>query len=305
MSNFESLIARMDSKLDSKYSAFLEKQLEHVKAETYDIMYPTLKARSFIPVSHKIPNAAASHSYRSWDEYGQAQVIANYGDDFPRVNVGSREFSGTIKSIGASYSYSIEDLRRSAFTGAQLDSRLARAARNAIEFELDRLAATGSAECKLYGLLNNPYIPKDTVKEPWFVGEKAKDPKKIMDDLHQVVSKIVSETRELHVPDTILLPTKHYAHIAQTPVSERNDTTILKNFLLNSPYIKGIDSWHRLENSAVVYRRSPEILQLEIPQEFEQFPAQPRNMEFVINCHAKFAGVTIYYPKAVRYVAGV
>ena len=42
-----------------------------------------------------------------------------------------------------------------------------------------------------------------------------------------------------------------------------------------------------------------------VPMMFEQFPPQPRNMEFVINCHAKFAGVSIYYPKAVCYLDGV
>lgn len=311
MNDFSLQVQRLDQRLDSKYAAFLERQLEFVKAQTYDVQYPALKARLFIPVSTQIPSGAASHLYRSWNEYGRARVISNYGDDFPRVGTGVKEFSGTIKSIGASYSYSVEDLRRSAFAGAQLDTRLARAARNAIEFELDELAAFGHQESNLLGFLNNPFVSVEKSKN-WF-GAQARTPRQIMDDLAEVVTKMVENTQEIHAPDSILLPTKHFAYISQTPVSDKSDVTILKSFLANNPYIKGIDSWSKLGNAdaegkgarAVIYKRSPEILQLEIPQEFEQFPPQPRNMEFVINCHAKFAGVTIYYPKAVAYVDGV
>jgi hypothetical protein len=313
VSPFLQMVQRLDTRLDAKYGAFLEKQLEYVKAQTYDIHYPTLKARRFIPVNNQIPNGAASHVYRSWDEYGQARLISNYGDDFPKVGVGVKEFAGTIKSIGASYSYSIEDLRRSAFSGAQLDSRLARVARNAIEFELDRLAAFGHKEARLQGFLNNPHVPIRKAKTPWVEGSSTLESRKILEELASLITQMVDETKELHAPDTLLVPTKHYAFLAQTPVSDKSETTILKSFLANNPYIKGIDSWHRLDHAAsdgkgariVAYKRTPEILQLEIPQEFEQFPAQPRNMEFVINCHAKFAGVTIYYPKAVTYLDGV
>lgn len=307
-----SALKRFDAALDGRHAAFLEKQLEYVKAQTYDIQYSSLKARLFIPVNNEIPNGAASHVYQSWDEYGRADIISSYGDDFKRVGVGVKEFIGAIKSIGASYAYSIEDLRRSAFAGTNLDTRLAQAARNAIEFELDHLAAFGHKESKLNGFLTNPNIPVKKASAPWF-GAAVKEPRKILEDLTTLVGDIVDRTEELHAPDTLLLPTKHYAHIAQTPISSVTETTILKSFLANSPYIKGIDSWKKLDSAdeagkgprIVAYKRAPDVLQLEIPQEFEQFPPQPRNMEFVINCHAKFAGVSVYYPLAIAFLDGV
>ncbi|MEI6791270.1 MAG: major capsid family protein, partial [Myxococcaceae bacterium] len=249
-----------------------------------------------------IPNGAASFTYQSWDEFGRAELISSYGDDFKRVGVGVKEFVGSIKSVGASYAYSIEDLRRSAFSGANLDSRLARAARNAIEFELDHLAAFGHKESQLTGFINNPFVPVKKASA-WF-GQQPKDARKIMEDLASLVGDIVDRTEEVHAPDTILMPTKHYAYLAQTPVNPNSETTILKSFLANNPYIKGIDSWKKLDENGriVAYRRAPEICELQIPQEFEQFPPQARNMEFVINCHAKFAGVSIYYPLAVAYL---
>src|SRR3989338_9177697 len=243
-----SLINRLDAGLDARQVAFLEKQLEYIKSQTYDIQYPALKARLFVPVSNDIPNGAASFSYQSWDEFGRAELISNYGDDFKRVGVGVKEFVGSIKSVGASYAYSIEDLRRSAFSGANLDSRLARAARNAIEFELDHLAAFGHKDSQLLGFLNNPNVPPKKTAA-WF-GASPKDTRKILEDLAGMVSDIIDRTEEVHAPDTILMPTKHYAYLAQTPVSTTSETTILKSFLANNPYIKGIDSWKKLDTDS-------------------------------------------------------
>ncbi|MEI6806684.1 MAG: major capsid family protein, partial [Myxococcaceae bacterium] len=211
------MINRLDASLDGRQVAFLENQLEHIKSQTYDIQYPALKARLFIPVSNDIPNGAASFTYQSWDEFGRAELISSYGDDFKRVGVGVKEFVGSIKSVGASYAYSIEDLRRSAFSGANLDSRLARAARNAIEFELDHLAAFGHKDSQLFGFLSNPNVPAKKTTA-WF-GQQPKDTRKILDDLAGMVSDIIDRTEEVHAPDTILMPTKHYAYLAQTPVN--------------------------------------------------------------------------------------
>jgi hypothetical protein len=101
--HFAQHLQRFDAQLDGRHAQFLEKQLEFIRAQTYDIQYPALKARLFVPVNNTIPNGAASHTYRSWDEYGRAEIISNYGDDFKRIGVGLKEFTGTIKSIGASY----------------------------------------------------------------------------------------------------------------------------------------------------------------------------------------------------------
>ena len=54
----------------------------------------------------------------------------------------------------------------------------------------------------------------------------------------------------------------------------------------------------------VAYQRDPMVLQLEIPQEFEQFPPQARGLSFVVPCHARIGGVHMHYPLAVAYMDG-
>src|SRR5690554_5233059 len=102
--------AHMDRRLDSRETAMLARQLEYIKAQTYDVRYPAFKARTFIPVSTEVPPGAESITYRQWDQYGMAKVIANYADDLPLVDVVAREFTTKVKSLGEAYQYSIQDL---------------------------------------------------------------------------------------------------------------------------------------------------------------------------------------------------
>jgi hypothetical protein len=54
----------------------------------------------------------------------------------------------------------------------------------------------------------------------------------------------------------------------------------------------------------VAYLRNPEVLELEIPQDFEQFAPERRNLEFIVNCHARCGGVLVYQPLAMAYMDG-
>jgi hypothetical protein len=50
-------------RLDAAESAFFERELDHIKAQTYDIKYPMLKARQFVPVS---PSWRPTTGYPRW-----------------------------------------------------------------------------------------------------------------------------------------------------------------------------------------------------------------------------------------------
>ena len=55
----------------------------------------------------------------------------------------------------------------------------------------------------------------------------------------------------------------------------------------------------------LAYRLDPEVLTLELPSPYEQFPAQERNLEFVIPAHGRIGGVIVYYPLEVAIVDGI
>jgi hypothetical protein len=302
--------ARANIRLDAGETATLARQLEHIYAQTYDVKYAELKARRFLPLDTSVDPGAEFFTYRQWDSFGMAQIISNYADDLPRVDTLAKEFSAPIKSLGASYGFSIQDMRRSALSGAELDSRRAMAARRSHEQAFDEVAAIGNSAAGLTGFLNHPNVPIVAAVTGQWVTNSA-TPLQMIEDLNTLVNSIVLATLETFVPDTLLLDNTSFQRINSTPMSTTGDAdkTVLRFFLDNNPYIRSVDQWHRLNTAgaagvsrAVAYARSPEVLEVVEPQPFEQFPPQARNLEFVVPTHSRVGGVRISYPLGLAYM---
>jgi hypothetical protein len=71
---------------DAKFTAVLAKQLEYVKSRTYDIVYPQFKGRMLVPVSNEADTGAETITYQQWDQFGIANILANYADDIELVD---------------------------------------------------------------------------------------------------------------------------------------------------------------------------------------------------------------------------
>ena len=297
-------------RMDARETAILARQLEYVKTRTYDVKYPAMKARTFIPVSKNVPPGAESITYRQWDQFGMAKVVANYADDLPLVDAMAKEFTTPVKSLGDGYQYSIQDLRASAMSGANLDTARATAARRAIEAGVDEIAAFGLPEANIHGFLNHPNVP---VVAPVNGNWAAATAEEILEDMNALVTAIVVNSKEVHTPDTLLLDSASFNLVASKPAGADLEKTVLAVFLSTNPYIRNVDQWTKLDTAdadgtgprIMAYARDPEVVELEIPQDFEQLPPQPRNLAFVVPCHARIGGTVIRYPLAMAYMDGV
>lgn len=291
----------------SAQTVFLKEQLQHVLNQAFQESFPALKARNFIPVNRSIPPAAETVTARIWDSYGEAKVLNPNADDFPSVSVGQRQDFAAIKSLGCFFEYSVMDLRRSQMAGTGLDSRLATAARQTIESKIDRLAVYGEERSGIRGLLTDTGDIKPIALSKWFEkdGKPPRAPELILADINRLVSSIAENTNNVLLPDTLLLPVKHFAHIAQTPYSGQSSVTILNYLLSNNPYIKNVDSWVHLQDKCVVYPRTPQALEMFIPLEFEMLEPQTQGMNIRVHCHSRFGGVQIYTPKAFAFGEGL
>lgn len=86
----------------------------------------------------------------------------------------------------------------------------------------------------------------------------------------------------------------------------------MQDFIAANPWVTEIEAWDQLALAdaagtgprIVAYHKDPEVLSLEIPQEYEQLPPQPVSLSFVINTHARCAGVLIPFPLGVAYMDG-
>ena len=299
-----------EGRQDANETAIFARQLEHVYTKTYDVKYPEFKARMFIPLDSSVPTGAETYTYRQFDEIGMADLIANYADDLPDVTLVGKEFTGKCKSLGTSYSYSIQDVRRARMAGLALETALPRVARRATEAKIDKLAAFGDAATGLGGFLNNANVP---VISPATGTWSTATADNIIADLDKLVNSIVNTTNGVHVPDTLLLPITQFLRLNNLQKSAASDKTVLQWYLENNPFIKNIDHWYLLDLAdaeldgprAVCYQRSPDVCGLVIPQEFEQFPPQAKNLAFNVPCHARCGGVKFTYPLACAYMDGI
>jgi hypothetical protein len=291
-------------------NVFIERQLEYVKAKSYDIKYADLIARQLIPVSHETPPGAATVKYNSYDMFALAKVISSYGTDLPRSDVRVTETRQVIQSLGSSYGYNVQELRAAAMAGLPLEQRKANAARRAIEQKFDLIATSGDATNGLQGILTQANAQTYTIPngQGGFQAWSTKVGLEILADMNLATAQVVTSTNDVEHPTTLAVPLKQFAIISMTPVNTGIPATVLQHFLKSSPWIKEVIPWYRLTGAGagasdrmLIYVRDPDHLWLEIPQEYEQFPVQPLGLEFRIPCHARCGGVIVPYPLAIIY----
>lgn len=301
---------------DADESIFFARELEHVKSKSYDKKYSQLKARTLFPVSMDAGPGAETITYEQYDAVGIAKVISSYADDLPRADVKGKQFSSSVKSLGASFGYSVQEIRAARMAGKPLAQRKADAAKKAIMTREDQIAFSGDAANGILGFLNQPNVPlvvlaaDGTGSTTTFA---TKTPDKVLRDLNKVVNSIVELTKEVEIPDTMILPTETYNLLKNTPWSSANDgKSILKLFLENNDYIKNVFSVPRMKGAGAggadrmaVYRRDPDALTLEIPQDFEMLEEQARGLEYVTPCHSRIGGVVVYYPLSIAFADGI
>jgi len=309
--------------MDGAESVFIERQLETVRTKVYEVLYANMQARTLIPVSNEDDPGAETIRIDAYDSFGVAKIIASYAKDFPRADVKAFEMRAVIKSLGDSYGYNIQEARAAAFANRPLDQRKANSAVRAMAQLLERIALLGDVPNNLTGLFNIPNaqlyaVPNAAAGTPngglatnWI----NKTPDEIIKDLNALVKIIRVNSKDVEQADTLCLPIAQHQLISTTARSTVSDTTILAFFLGNQPSTGGIKQVipvYRLQGAGVnatdrflAYRRDPDVLQLAIPQEFEQFPPQWEGMEMTVPCHMRTAGVICFRPMAVAYGDGI
>lgn len=306
-------------RLDASESVWFKRQLEFVDQQMYEVQFPENLARKYIPTQPGVPDWANVYTWQMFEKFGRAKIIASHGDDLPRADAKGVEGSKIIKDLGASYGWTLREVKRSAATGVPLDTMKAMAARFAIDTEMDALLALGNTANNLEGLLSitgaNTFTPS-TKSGGGTAWGPAATPDEIASDLFGMVGKAIKDMKMAGGPVfqrfTILLPIDEYSIIAQRRMGDGSDITILQYVLKNSPWIEAIEPWHHLAGAgsgatdrAVAYPRTPLVVAGIVPQEYTALPPEQRNLEFVVNAVAATGGVVCRYPIAIVYMDGI
>ena len=301
-------------RFDANESMFFARQLEAIKAQTYDVKRANLNALQLMPVSTDVPEGATTITYRQYDTVGMAKVIANYANDLPRADVTGKEFTSNIRSIGNAFGYNTQEIRSAIFAGVNLPARKAMAATRAHQEKINALAFAGDADHGLPGLISNTNVPEVTLLADGTGTSKtfaSKTADKIVRDVNALINKIISQSKGVHRATEVWMPVEQYALIATTQNSTASDTTILQ-FLqqvhpgvtfrqvveLDGAGASGADRMYAIENSRDNWA-------IEIPMMIKMYPPQQKGLEFEVPVESRFGGVIIEYPLSMCFADGV
>jgi hypothetical protein len=325
---FLTIVCRMDA----GEAAFFARQLEYVKARTYDILYPEYLAQYWLPVSNEAGPGAESITWRQYDQFGRMALISKRGQDLPRVDIAAKETSYPIKSWGEAYGYTIQEIRNAQYAGVPLEQRKANAARLAYEQTVNELGWFANGAEKFGGVRGLLYLldvlntttDNIEINGNWCTSDgqaTETTPDQIISDIGTILMAPVIRSKNIEKPNTFLMPLAAFGYISKTRVSSVSDTTILEFVKSVNPGVtfggvnelagddlKGVakpSGGSGKTAVAIAYNKNPDKLVYEIPQPFEQFPVEVRGLEYVIPCHCRIAGVNAFYPKSVIIAEGV
>lgn len=306
----------------TEFTTFLSRQLDQIKAKSYDTKRAPLKGFDLMPISSDINAGAETITYRSFDKTGIAKIIAGYADDLPRADVLAKEVTSRVRSVGAAYGYSVQELRAAQFANQNLTGMKRSAAERANDEKLNRVVWYGDSEFGLQGLLSTATgIPTGTAANnaggtstKW--ADKTAD--EIAKDISDAVTNIISTTNGVEQPDTVVLSIELHRAISTRRIGD-GDLTVLEFVQKANPMISRwewaneLTAAQRTANGVTqfddgvmwVYRYDVDAFSWEIPMMFMEHPFEKRNLEYVIDCESRTGGMLVYYPLSMRIVDGL
>lgn len=285
---------------------FLARQLDYVRAQTYDRQLPATNADAMVPDDTSVPEWAETVTQYAYDAVGMAKVIANYADDLPRADVRAISRSVTVRTLGDSYGYNVNELRASRAVGTGLDARKAAAARRAMDLKIMSIKLVGDPSFGLNGLFTNPNIPEQVLPTTGDWATLTGD--QILANLSAWVVGYQNQTKGTHSPTHLELAPKAYNAASQKFITASGGTvpvTPLQWFRANYPSITVENIWELAgagtsgKDLGLLYERNSENISHMYVMPFTQLPPEARNLEIVTDCMARSGGVNIFYPLAL------
>ena len=302
---------------------FFAKQLAYVKSKAYDKEFPELTGLKLFPQTSEVDEGAMYMEYYSYEPVGFADIIANYASDLPRVDVKGTPHRAEIVGIGNSYGYNVQELRacrRNALLGTMkpLDAARAEAARRAYDIKINHLIWHGDEKTGIIGVLSSGNnIPVYTLTNG--AGGKAdwasKTADEIAADVAGMLNYIATLTQGVEHPDSWAMPNDLYTSLNLRRIDGtgesvlsyiKNHTPQIVNWEVAGELSKSNTDYNSTgKNIGLLYTKDAEKMAHEVPLAFLQHAPQERNLEMVINCEGRDAGMVIPYPLSACLVYGL
>jgi hypothetical protein len=300
---------------DASTTAFVARQLEYLRPGLFEVQYPSLKGKQWVPVNSTMPIGAETYVITIVDRVGEVKHIKDFSKDLSRVELKTSQASMNLFAMGISYAWNINEIRAAMYAGMPLPTKKAMGARDLMARKFDDILLTGDTAQGAKGLFNLTGTETYTIAADGAGGSKtfeSKNADKIVRDLNGALSQIVVNSKEVHLPNTVIMPNSTYQHLGGTRVGDGTSETVLAYWLRTNPYgIRSAEQSLKLETAGagstkriVSYEKSPNVLEMIAPVEFEQFAPETFNTEVQTVVQMRVGGVALYMPKAVAYSDG-
>lgn len=314
-------------KIDAGETLVYSRELEYVHAEVIEAKFPELSWREIVPIKTGAPLGAESHRWYDQEAgFGEAKFLDGLAlEDFPTVEARGAENTGVIKSGGAKYMVTIQDLRAAALMRRHVETEKAKNVRRAIETVLEK-ATIGTYNTTTGGFKGIAHDDNSTAYTPAATADGGSNgnwhdaiadgvPMRIVHDLRGATDAAYLETKGAFKAFDVFLPPELDV-LLDNPMSltlngvTTNLTQSIRQYILaNVSRVRSIKGdVNRLANAGnakhrvLVYPRDPEVFDCFIPLDFEQFAPQLNGMAFVTPCHFRFGGLRMKHVKAVRRI---
>lgn len=334
----DSMNRALGIRVDAGETAVFLRELEQVFREQFDIEYAELKGKQMVPVRYDMDPGAETFTYTTFDRRGQAKRIRDFSGDFPRVNVFGSQFLNPVVSYGASFAYSIDELRAALKAGRSIEQMRAFACRKAIDEMIDQVLSNGDPDvdngaqsglAPMQGILTLTGTLTGTASSlgsgsstTWWNPTTAalnKTQDQIIADVTGVITNVPYQTKGVEKVRRIVLPIFQMGILKNTPRSTVSDTTLLAFLEKNNPDIEFMD-WERLtgagaantnfaQNAAgdmlLAYNPDRSKLFAPISIEYEQMAPQLENLAYQVPARCKIGGVVAPYPLSIEQFSGI
>lgn len=298
---------------DANESIFFAKDLEHQEARVYEKKYPEIRFRQIFPVNNEGGPGVLHITYKTLDKTGMAQVISDYAQDLPRMNLSATEVTKQVYSVANSIHYSQREVDAAMHTGTNLDSTLLSTMREGYERKLDEIADRGHFRTGLEGFNTNANIP---VLAPTVSAGSGDDtwPNKTADeivaDFTLAYNTIITNSAGVHRANAVILSPERMALLDQLRLSNTSDT--LRSYLEKA--FRGVQffDWTRMSTASAagaqrmaMGQRDSEVLEFREPMPFRIYPLERSGLKYIYNGEGRTAGMTIRFPLAWVFVDGI
>lgn len=305
-----------DSEIQST-GAFLQGELERLDPELYapiaDFTWSRdIDLRNDVTIADEITSFILSNYAGGFGNAGSGKAwIKGMETATIRPSVSMTKVTTPLTPWGMEVSYSIFDLQKAMQAGRPIDTQLYDAMKLKHQLDIDMQVYLGDDAVGVKGLLNN-----DSVVTKSNVGTFAPgvdDPKKVLDQVNNILNEGWKATQYTRIPSTILVPPTVFSAWASTQLPNVN-MNLLQFIAANNIYTattgtqlairpvkwladKSINSG---KGRIVAYTKARDVVRFPLVQ-LQSLPVQFRGFEQAVPYFGALGGVEFVRPEMVFY----